>query len=238
MTSLVLPAPAKICVMDPPWKHQQFGAKKHGAAKAHYEEKKSIDIAAVPVGDWTDSTGSLLFLWCTGPQGADARHVEVAKAYGFKLQTQAFTWIKVYPNCRRCGKDWDLHEQKGFDLPGGCYTSKCPACEMKLFRGIGFYTMSNSEAVWMGTRGKTPWSKLRARKDIPNTIIAPIREHSRKPEAVQDRIEMLWPEMGPRLELYATRDRTGWTCWGNKLGQRLSSEGAATIRRPRSKVPL
>jgi hypothetical protein len=40
--------------------------------------------------------------------------------------------------------------------------------------------------------------------------------HSRKPEAVQDALERLFPD-GPRLELFARRPRFGWTVWGNEV---------------------
>jgi len=39
--------------------------------------------------------------------------------------------------------------------------------------------------------------------------------HSAKPEAFQDIVETVSP--GPRLELFARRNRDGWTCWGNEL---------------------
>jgi hypothetical protein len=45
--------------------------------------------------------------------------------------------------------------------------------------------------------------------------MAPVREHSGKPEEVRQRIERLFP--GPYLELYARKPAPGWTCWGNEI---------------------
>jgi N6-adenosine-specific RNA methylase IME4 len=41
-----------------------------------------------------------------------------------------------------------------------------------------------------------------------------VREHSTKPEAFLDIVESLSP--GPRLEMFARRNRLGWDTWGNE----------------------
>jgi N6-adenosine-specific RNA methylase IME4 len=45
-------------------------------------------------------------------------------------------------------------------------------------------------------------------------IIAPKREHSRKPDGIHERIERL--VAGPYLELFARQKRPNWTVWGNQ----------------------
>jgi N6-adenosine-specific RNA methylase IME4 len=42
----------------------------------------------------------------------------------------------------------------------------------------------------------------------------PRREHSAKPEAFLDLVEQVSP--GPRLEMFARRNRLGWDTWGNE----------------------
>lgn len=42
----------------------------------------------------------------------------------------------------------------------------------------------------------------------------PISEHSRKPDAFLDIVEQVSP--GPRLEMFARRQRLGWDTWGNE----------------------
>jgi N6-adenosine-specific RNA methylase IME4 len=53
----------------------------------------------------------------------------------------------------------------------------------------------------------------RLRKDINELIIAPRREHSRKPVEVRARIERY--SEGPYLEMFAREPAAGWTAWGN-----------------------
>lgn len=42
----------------------------------------------------------------------------------------------------------------------------------------------------------------------------PMKEHSAKPPALQDLVERLSP--GPYLELFARKQRLGWSTWGNE----------------------
>jgi N6-adenosine-specific RNA methylase IME4 len=75
----------------------------------------------------------------------------------------------------------------------------------------GYWTRANPEACWLATRG----SPKRLHADVRQLIVAPIMEHSRKPDDAYERIERLVD--GPYLELYARRPRAGWTSWGNEL---------------------
>lgn len=86
-----------------------------------------------------------------------------------------------------------------------------------IFFGIGSYTASNTEDVWLLSNG-TP---QRTHKDVSqivptyDAIVAPMGRHSKKPEEMQDRIERM--VSGPYLEVFARRRRNGWTCIGNEL---------------------
>ena len=50
---------------------------------------------------------------------------------------------------------------------------------------------------------------------MPQLILAPRREHSRKPDEAYERIEALVP--GPYLELFARAPREGWQPWGYEV---------------------
>jgi N6-adenosine-specific RNA methylase IME4 len=54
-------------------------------------------------------------------------------------------------------------------------------------------------------------------KAVRELVIAPRRQHSRKPDAVAEGIEQLVP--GPHLELFARECRAGWIAWGDEVGK-------------------
>ena len=74
----------------------------------------------------------------------------------------------------------------------------------------------------MGTRG----SPKRRARDVRQLIVAPRREHSRKPDDTYERIERLLG--GPYLELFARHSREGWDSWGHQ---------ARALRSPRRRHP-
>lgn len=206
----------RIITADPPWEHDNYGQAKHGAAKSAYDEMPLAVLKQMPVGELAHPEGALLFLWCTGPQAADGAHIALARAWGFRLTTRAFAWVKVADSCANCLHGWADHDAS-IDPPGFCDHPACEGCDTFAARpyfGPGSYTGGNVEDVWLGVRGDWPWSQRRARKDVRQVVLAPRARHSAKPEAVQDRIELLWPGVGPRLELFARRRRVGWAAWG------------------------
>jgi N6-adenosine-specific RNA methylase IME4 len=79
--------------------------------------------------------------------------------------------------------------------------------------GGGYGTRKNVEVCWLGRRG----SPQRKSKGVRELIIAPRREHSRKPDEVDSRIEALCD--GPYLEMYARQRWPGWTCIGDEVGK-------------------
>jgi N6-adenosine-specific RNA methylase IME4 len=81
------------------------------------------------------------------------------------------------------------------------------------FFGVGHYTKSNAEPCLIATRGRV----LKPAVDtVSSLILAPRREHSRKPDEAHERIEQLYP--GHRkIELFARRARPGWDVWGNQV---------------------
>jgi N6-adenosine-specific RNA methylase IME4 len=84
------------------------------------------------------------------------------------------------------------------------------ADEPAVYMGLGYWTRANTEACLLGTRGK----KKRRDNSVRQGIIAPKRQHSRKPDEIHSRIERL--VSGPYLELFARQQRPGWTVWGNE----------------------
>jgi len=76
--------------------------------------------------------------------------------------------------------------------------------------GMGYWTRKSAEVCLMFTRGRPK----RLDKGVREVIMAPRREHSRKPDEQYGLIERLVG--GPYVELFARQARPGWDCWGNQ----------------------
>jgi len=81
-----------------------------------------------------------------------------------------------------------------------------------LFFGLGNWTRANSEICLLATRGKIS----RKNNKVPQVIIEPLREHSRKPDITRQRIVELMGDL-PRVELFARQKKPGWEVWGNQI---------------------
>ncbi|HYH39891.1 MAG TPA: MT-A70 family methyltransferase [Azospirillum sp.] len=79
--------------------------------------------------------------------------------------------------------------------------------------GTGYCYRSAAEFWLLGTIGQ-PCQKVR---NVRNLIVAPVREHSRKPDQMRSDIEALWD--GPYCELFARESAPGWDSWGNQVGK-------------------
>lgn len=65
-----------------------------------------------------------------------------------------------------------------------------------------YYTASNVELVLIGIKWKNNW-RFKPNKTMINQIVATsIREHSRKPDEVRDRINLMYPDLN-KIELFA-----------------------------------
>lgn len=78
--------------------------------------------------------------------------------------------------------------------------------------GLGYWTRANTEVVLLATRG----APKRVDKAVKQVVVSPLREHSRKPDDVHDKIVRLMGDL-PRVELFARRPHAGWDVWGNEV---------------------
>lgn len=78
------------------------------------------------------------------------------------------------------------------------------------FTGMGFWTRANPEDCWLAVRG----SPKRLNGDVRRLLLARRREHSRKPDAIYERIERLVE--GPYCELFSRSQRAGWDAMGDE----------------------
>jgi N6-adenosine-specific RNA methylase IME4 len=77
--------------------------------------------------------------------------------------------------------------------------------------GMGHYVRAAHEICIVATRGKVK----PASRSVRSLFRAAVGKHSQKPEAFYDRVEELTGE-GPYVELFARRQRPGWTCLGDE----------------------
>jgi len=82
--------------------------------------------------------------------------------------------------------------------------------------GSGFYVRGHHELLFICTRGSfTPLDK-NISPPISSVIEADLQEHSKKPDAVYDIIERLYPKCN-YIELFARQKRQGWISWGLEI---------------------
>ena len=81
------------------------------------------------------------------------------------------------------------------------------------FFGLGRWTRGNTEPCLIATKGKPQ----RVSNAVSQLVVSPLREHSRKPDEVRDRIIELMGGDAPRIELFARETVPGWDCWGNEV---------------------
>lgn len=87
--------------------------------------------------------------------------------------------------------------------------------------GLGKTTRKGAvEDCWLAKRGR-PHIKAH---DVRELIVAPRREHSRKPDEQYERIERLVD--GPYVEMFARTQRPRWIPWGNQVGKFDATEPA------------
>jgi N6-adenosine-specific RNA methylase IME4 len=171
---------------DPPWSFEVWSRDTGNgrSASAHYETQATKNISDLPVGDLAASD-CVLFLWACWPTIKDA--FDVIAAWGFEYKTCAFNWTKA-----------DNRQPDFFQA------------ELPAQVGMGYWTRANSEPCLLAIRGKPK----RLNADVRQGIIAPRREHSRKPAGVHEKIERL--VAGPYLELFARQSHPGWMTWGDQ----------------------
>jgi N6-adenosine-specific RNA methylase IME4 len=180
---------------DPPWQFQNLWNTPAGPNRGdaeHYSTMSLEDICGLPV-DEVAADDCVLFMWTIWI--LLPRVLDVIHDWGFKYKTCAFDWMKAHAG------QIDMFRE---DAP--------------VQMGLGYWTRANTEPCLLATRGKPK----RLNADVRQGIIAPRREHSRKPDGIHERIERL--VAGPYLELFARQERAGWDCWGNETAKFEAAE--------------
>lgn len=125
----------------------------------------------------------VLFLWATGPRLDFA--IDCLWHWGLYYRGIAFVWVKT--------------AQDGTPLRA---------------QGVRPSTVKPiTEFVIVGSTERTGRPLPLASEAVVQTVFAPKRAHSQKPDEVQERIEAMYPGL-PKIELFARAARPGWDRWG------------------------
>jgi N6-adenosine-specific RNA methylase IME4 len=184
---------ATTILADVPLAYETYsGEGKTRSAERHFDTMTPDELKAMgPLVQALAAKDAALFYWFSGPNMKIALDI-VEGAWGFDFKTWAFVWVKTKP-----GQDApELEDLKAKNL----------------HTGMGYSSRANAEAVMLARRGNPP---ERLNNNVHQVIVAPVMEHSAKPEETHDRIERLFP--GPYLELFGRKLVDGWTVWGNEI---------------------
>lgn len=201
----------KVIVADIPTEYRTYSdLGKDRSPEKHYDTMPLEDIEDIPVADIA-APDSILFFWTTGCLSATPRakmldridprmkwafdvesvHLSVMNKWGFESRALAFVWIKTNKN-----------------FVGDAIT------DSDWFGGLGHYTSQNVELCYIGVRGR-PGEPIQSMQ--PQVVTAPVREHSRKPDQVMERIARMYS--GPRIELFSREEKPGFDAFGDQVGK-------------------
>lgn len=198
----------KVIYADPPWTYDDKCHAGERGVEYKYNTMTLSDIRRLNVSKYADDDCGL-FLWSTMPMLPDA--LKVMNAWGFKYKTVAFVWVKT-PR----GKEPSMKFSRN-DILRWFHDGKAVVVKildyMKFHWGMGNWTRSNSEVVLFGIRGKPK----RVSKSVHSIVLSQVREHSRKPDEVRDRIVELMGDVS-RLEMFSRLPvAEGWHVWGKDV---------------------
>lgn len=180
----------KVILADPPWQFNSLWGGRPKKTEAGYASRAidahydTMSIEEIMALPVRDLAAEDCVLFMWTCWPVLNKSFDVLKAWGFTYKTCAFSWMKADPY-------------------------RLFADEKTPFAGMGYWTRANTEPCLLATRGRPK----RLHADVRQGIIAPRREHSRKPDEIHGRIERL--VAGPYCELFARQRRPNWDVWGN-----------------------
>lgn len=184
----------RVLLVDPPWKYITWSKKGMGRSPDnHYNTMTVEEIMALPIHEIA-AKDCVLFLWVIDS------HVEIAmkiiEAWRFKYKTVGFYWAKT-------------NKDGSFFMNTGHWTRANPEHALEAYLGDN---EAEVERCFLHTVGHP--KRKQDGKNVRRLIVAPRREHSRKPDEIHERIERLVD--GPYLEMFARQTRDNWTVWGDE----------------------
>lgn len=187
---------------------------KAGRADRHYDlmtldEIKALTLPPTAKDGW-------LFLWCPARK-VHTDGIPTLRAWGYRTTGSELVWMKTQKHdpVTRLFAYLAKHPEKKppakleaelLEIAG----KVTPVC------GMGYYARIAHEVLIIGKKGKPGPPKER---NIRSVVPYPRGRHSEKPELFAELITRF--SDGPYTELFARKERAGWTCLGNELGDKL-----------------
>jgi N6-adenosine-specific RNA methylase IME4 len=216
-----------VIVADCPWPFAdklKMSDVRRGA-EANYTTMTISDIQGLPVKDICNPDGAVLCLWV--PSSLLQEGLDTMKVWGFKHK-QTYVWVKAkkFPlkelvqtfskDVRKALKDgnWDAFQAPEIRSIFSTTAKKFSLTEMLAF-GMGRLFRQTHEICLIGVSGKRLYKQLQ-NKSQRSVCFAQNLKHSAKPEALQDSLEIMFPSAN-KIELFARRVRSNWTCLGNEI---------------------
>lgn len=201
--SMAIVVDYKLVLSDPPWLFKNWSAdapkmthdRTRGANKWYPTENVEDICKLVPPTE----KDAILLIW--GLSSHLKELIQVTEAWGFTLKTKAWSWVKMTKNMEK------------------------PRI------GMGYWTRQATEDCWLATKGKPKAPLYRGEPavivttewlDYPmvfeDTLLAPKQKrHSQKPIEQYAKIDRLFPDLYPRLEMFAREKQEGWDVFGNEV---------------------
>jgi N6-adenosine-specific RNA methylase IME4 len=191
--------------IDFPWHFETRAPTRHTQSmrspQRHYPTMDLDYIERFPLRDVL-APDAWVAIWMTGPLLVMGVQVRLAKAFGLRLSSMGFIWIKT-----RAKFDMDV-------------LARSPLLDRDLHMSTGYTTRQNAEYVVLARCG----SPRRLSASVRQLIIAPVSDHSRKPDDFFKRMEAFCE--GPRIDMFAGAERPGWTSWGTAHREGERSDAA------------
>ena len=190
-------------------------------ASSQYPTLNVTEIKKLPVQQISDPEGCLLALWV--PSSLLQEGLDVMKAWGFQHK-QTFIWVKIKKE-----ESLKSYLSKKFKDLTSKITNKTKNKDNKDFSskdfdisfnellsfGMGRLFRQSHEVCLIGINNTGIYKKLK-NKSQRSVSFFENKRHSEKPEDLQDRLELMFPDAN-KLEMFARRIRKDWTCLGNEV---------------------
>lgn len=207
-----------VLCCDPPWPFDDKISMSDVArgALANYNTMTIADIKSMRINELAAPDGCILCLWV--PSSLLQEGLDTMKAWGF-TQKQTYIWAKTKKEpmstmLKEVKKLIKVEPQKILKDIFKKIIDKSSLSELMLVFGMGRLFRQTHEICLIGINNNGIYKKL-ANKSQRSVTFAENLGHSIKPETLQDSLELMFPDT-KMLEVFARRDRVGWTCIGNE----------------------